>query len=190
MIANRKSSCPSKLNNLSFYSMSKKELKHSNRAYLLLGSNLGNSLLQLEKATRLISNEAGMLKRASSIYSTAAWGNNHQPDFLNQVLVIDTLLTAEKLMQTLLAIETKMGRIRTIKNEARTIDIDLLFYGKTVISSPSLTVPHPLIQERRFVLVPMNALSSGFIHPIFHKTIHQLLKECKDTLAVKKIQPS
>jgi 2-amino-4-hydroxy-6-hydroxymethyldihydropteridine diphosphokinase len=104
--------------------------------------------------------------------------------------VIDTFLTAEKLMQILLAIETKMGRIRAIKNEARTIDIDLLFYGKTVISSPSLTVPHPLIQERRFVLVPMNALSPRFIHPVFHKSIHQLLKECKDTLAVKKIQPT
>ncbi|MCX6322937.1 MAG: 2-amino-4-hydroxy-6-hydroxymethyldihydropteridine diphosphokinase [Sphingobacteriales bacterium] len=170
--------------------MSKKELNHFNRAYLLLGSNLGNPKLQLENATRHISKDAGMLKRVSSIYTTAAWGNTLQPDFLNQVLVIDTLLTAEKLMQILLAIETKMGRIRTIKNEARTIDIDLLFYGKTVISSPSLTVPHPLIQERRFVLVPMNALSPRFIHPVFHKSIHQLLKECKDTLAVKKIQPT
>jgi 2-amino-4-hydroxy-6-hydroxymethyldihydropteridine diphosphokinase len=170
--------------------MSKKELNHFNRAYLLLGSNLGNPKLQLEKATRHISKDAGMLKRVSSIYSTAAWGNTLQPDFLNQVLVIDTFLTAEKLMQILLAIETKMGRIRAIKNEARTIDIDLLFYGKTVISSPSLTVPHPLIQERRFVLVPMNALSPRFIHPVFHKSIHQLLKECKDTLAVKKIQPT
>jgi 2-amino-4-hydroxy-6-hydroxymethyldihydropteridine diphosphokinase len=170
--------------------MSKKELNHFNRAYLLLGSNLGNPKLQLEKATRHISKDAGMLKRVSSIYCTAAWGNTLQPDFLNQVLVIDTFLTAEKLMQILLAIETKMGRIRAIKNEARTIDIDLLFYGKTVISSPSLTVPHPLIQERRFVLVPMNALSPRFIHPVFHKSIHQLLKECKDTLAVKKIQPT
>ena len=170
--------------------MSKKELNHFNRAYLLLGSNLGNPKLQLEKATRHISKDAGMLKRVSSIYSTAAWGNTLQPDFLNQVLVIDTVLTSEKLMQILLAIETKMGRIRAIKNEARTIDIDLLFYGKTVISSPSLTVPHPLIQERRFVLVPMNALSPRFIHPVFHKSIHQLLKECKDTLAVKKNQPT
>ena len=90
-------------------------------------------------------------------------------------------------MNTILTIEKKMGRIRTSKNAPRIIDIDILFFNKEIIKTKMLTVPHPFIQERRFVLVPLNELSSRFIHPVLGKTVSQLLKDCPDKLDVKKI---
>ena len=89
-------------------------------------------------------------------------------------------------MQTILLIEKKMGRVRTEKNAARIIDIDILFFNKEIINEPQLVVPHPKIQDRRFVLIPLNELSANFIHPVLNKTIHYLLRVCPDTLAVKK----
>ena len=97
-----------------------------NKTYLLLGSNMGNSLEQLTAAILHIEEKAGKLIRKSGIYATAAWGNHNQPDFLNQVIVIKTAKTANGLMQTILAIEKMMGRVRTVKNAPRIIDIDIL----------------------------------------------------------------
>ena len=90
-------------------------------------------------------------------------------------------------MLAILAIEKKMGRIRTLKNAPRIIDIDILFFNKEIIAQPNLVIPHPQIQNRRFVLIPLNELSANFIHPVLQKTIHQLLRVCPDKLAVKKI---
>jgi len=89
-------------------------------------------------------------------------------------------------MQTILKIEKKMGRIRTIKNAPRIIDIDILFFNKEIINEAELTVPHPQIQNRRFVLVPLNQLSPNLKHPLLNKTVHQLLINCPDELNVKK----
>ena len=89
-------------------------------------------------------------------------------------------------MTAILLIEKKMGRIRTQKNAPRIIDIDILFFNKAVIANATLTVPHPQLQNRRFVLIPLNELSANFIHPVHQKTIHQLLRVCPDKLAVKK----
>ena len=157
-----------------------------NKIYLLLGSNLGNSKQQLSKAISLIQKKMGNLTRQSGTYTTAAWGNTDQPDFLNQVIVVETALTAADTMQGILSIEKKMGRIRTQKNAPRIIDIDILFFNKEIISLPELIVPHPQLQNRRFVLIPLNELSANFIHPVLKKTIHQLLRVCPDKLAVKK----
>ena len=157
-----------------------------NTIYLLLGSNLGNSKQQLSKAISLIQKKMGNLTRQSGTYTTAAWGNTDQPDFLNQVIVVETALTAADTMQGILSIEKKMGRIRTQKNAPRIIDIDILFFNKEIISLPELIVPHPQLQNRRFVLIPLNELSANFIHPVLKKTIHQLLRVCPDKLAVKK----
>ena len=93
----------------------------------------------------------------------------------------------EKVIEKILAIEKEMGRIRTKKNAPRLIDIDILFFNKEIIQTQNLTVPHPALQNRRFVLVPLNELSPNFIHPVLHNTIHQILLTCPDTLAVKKI---
>jgi 2-amino-4-hydroxy-6-hydroxymethyldihydropteridine diphosphokinase len=157
-----------------------------NKTYLLLGSNMGNSNKQLSKASHLIEKLIGKLIRQSSIYSTAAWGNTNQPDFLNQVIVVQTKLNALQTMQTILGIEKKMGRLRTVKNAPRIIDIDILFFNKEIIDQKELTVPHPQLQNRRFVLVPLNELSPNFKHPVLKKTIHQLFIHCPDRLNVKK----
>jgi 2-amino-4-hydroxy-6-hydroxymethyldihydropteridine diphosphokinase len=158
-----------------------------NKVYLLLGSNQQNPAKQLVKATAFIHQQIGSIIRQSSIYETAAWGNTKQANFLNQVLIVHTTLLPSNLMQTILAIEKKMGRIRTIKNAPRTIDIDILFYNKEIIVAPTLIIPHPLLQQRKFVLTPLNELSPNFKHPVLKKTIHQLLPICKDKLAVTKI---
>ncbi len=158
-----------------------------NKTYLLLGSNIGNSKKQLLTATRQISKRIGAVIRSSSFYTTAAWGNEDQPDFLNQVLVVETRLSAGEAIALILEIEKKMGRIRTVKNAPRIIDIDILFFNKDIINTPSLTVPHPQIRHRRFVLVPLNELSPNFRHPVFQQSIHHLLKICDDPLPVKKI---
>jgi 2-amino-4-hydroxy-6-hydroxymethyldihydropteridine diphosphokinase len=157
-----------------------------NIVYLLLGSNIGNSKASLTKAITQIEKQLGLLTRRSGLYSTAAWGNIKQPDFLNQVVIVETKLTASQTMQTILEIEKKMGRVRTVKNAPRIIDIDLLFFNKEIIDLPDLTVPHPQIQNRRFVLVPLNQLSPNLKHPVLKKTIHELLIHCQDTLNVKK----
>jgi len=158
-----------------------------NRTYLLLGSNIGNSKQQLSSAKKHIKKKIGNITRQSKLYSTAAWGNSNQPDFLNQVIVTETKLTPLQTMQMILSIEKEMGRIRTVKNAPRIIDIDILFFNKEIIETEILSVPHPQIQNRRFVLVPLNELSPNFKHPVFQQSIHHLLKICKDTLNVKKI---
>lgn len=158
-----------------------------NKVYLLLGSNMGDPSKLLAMARKKIRVQVGEISRMSSIYQTAAWGKTDQPDFLNQVLVLYSALSAENCLQIILQIEEKMGRIRTVKNAPRVIDIDILYYGKAVLELPHLVVPHPAIQDRRFVLIPLNEISPLFIHPKLKKTNHQLLLECKDPLNVKKI---
>jgi 2-amino-4-hydroxy-6-hydroxymethyldihydropteridine diphosphokinase len=157
-----------------------------NKTYLLLGSNMGNSQKQLSKSILLIEKQIGKLLRQSGLYSTAAWGNTNQPDFLNQVIMVETELSAIQTMQTILNIEKKMGRLRTVKNAPRIIDIDILFFNKEIIDREYLNIPHPQIQNRRFALVPLNQLSPNLKHPVLKKTVHQLLIHCPDKLNVKK----
>lgn len=156
------------------------------KTYLLLGSNMGNSQQQLAMAIRRIARQIGKVIRQSSLYATVAWGNPDQPDFLNQVIIVETKLTALQSIEIILNIEKKMGRVRSSKNAPRIIDIDILFFNKEIIAAKHLTVPHPQIENRRFVLVPLNELSPNFIHPVCYKTIHWLLNDCADTLNVKK----
>ena len=157
-----------------------------NKVYLLLGSNQQNPQKQLLLAQKNIAKNIGGIKRKSFIYQTAAWGNSRQPDFLNQVIVVETKLTAAQTMQTILAIEKKMGRVRTKKNAPRIIDIDILFFNKEIIHTKDLDIPHPRLQERNFVLIPLNQLSPNLKHPVLNKTIKELLKTSADTLTVKK----
>ncbi len=158
-----------------------------NQLYILLGSNLQDPKKQLLLAQTSIAKYIGVVNRRSALYATAAWGNTNQPDFLNQVIIAETALTAAQTMQAILNIEKKMGRIRTKKNAPRIIDIDILFFNKAVIQTKDLVVPHPQIQNRNFVLVPLNELSPNFKHPVLYKTIHHLLRICPDQLTVNKI---
>ncbi len=158
-----------------------------NTTYLLLGSNQQQPQQQLRIAQKHISKKIGAITRTSSLYRTAAWGNTKQPDFLNQVIIVQTGLDAQQTITAILAIEKEMGRIRTKKNAPRIIDIDIIFFNKEIIDSGNLQVPHPRLQLRNFVLVPLNELSPNLKHPVLHKTIHQLLRICPDTLTVHKI---
>ncbi len=158
-----------------------------NSTYFLLGSNVGNSREHLILAAQYIQTEIGKIITASSFYRTAAWGNNNQPDFLNQVIVAETKLDAQKVLQKALSIEEIMGRIRTEKNAPRIIDIDILYFNKEIINTPYLIVPHSQIAYRRFVLVPLAAIAPLLKHPVLHKTSVELLAICTDALNVQKI---
>ena len=155
-----------------------------NILYLLIGSNMGDRMTNFKLAISLIETYLGKLIITSAVYQTAAWGMAEQDDFLNQVVVIETALPAPDCMNKILFIEQEMGRIRTKKNAPRIIDIDILFCNSEVIKTPSLIIPHPEIEKRRFVLVPLNEISPTLIHPILKKSIHTLLAICCDPLQV------
>lgn len=159
-----------------------------NTAYLLLGSNIGNKEKNLSLAVKWLKNSVGKIISKSSVYSSTAWGNSDQPDFLNQAICIQTHLMPEELMQTILIIEKKLGRERTEKWAPRIIDIDLLLFNEEIIKTSILEVPHPYLHKRKFALIPLNEIASDAIHPAFKKSICNLLKECSDTLNVKKIK--
>lgn len=161
-----------------------------NKAYLLLGGNTGNRLQNLETARKRLGTDCGRVLKLSSVYETAAWGREDQPAFLNQVVCLETGLTAKTLLYTVLGIEAEMGRIREEKYAPRTIDIDILFFNNEIINMPGLTVPHPQIQHRRFVLEPMAEIAPGKVHPVLHKTMKDLLEICPDQLAVKRLGPA
>ena len=146
-----------------------------NKAYLLIGGNLGDRKENLSKAVALIKEHCGSLLQSSSLYETAAWGMTEQPAFLNQALEISTSLNARQLMRKILRIEKLMGRVRKEKLGPRIIDIDILFYNNEIHDLQFLKIPHPELQNRRFVLVPMAEMEPGLKHPVLKKTIAQLL---------------
>ncbi|MCO6497028.1 MAG: 2-amino-4-hydroxy-6-hydroxymethyldihydropteridine diphosphokinase [Chitinophagaceae bacterium] len=160
--------------------------KRLHKVYLSTGTNLGNRKHNLANARRLIEDHAGNIIAASSIYKTAPWGYADQPDFLNQVVEIETTLSPAALMKTLLRIEEEMGRVRTFKNASRVIDIDILFYDNSIRKNNGVIIPHPLIAERRFILVPMCELKPDYVHPVLKKNMLELLDECPDQLDVEK----
>ena len=156
-----------------------------NSAYLLIGGNLGNRIENLTKAISAIEKDIGKIIKVSAIYQTASWGITEQPDFLNQVLLVTTKFSAAETMQIILSVENKMGRIRTLKNASRIIDIDILFFNDEIISQPNLTIPHPEIQNRKFALIPLNEIAPQLLHPVFKQSIQNLLSTSKDKLEVK-----
>lgn len=155
-----------------------------NRAFLHTGSNLGNRFDNLWEANQEIENCVGKIINASQFYETKAWGIENQPDFINQALEVETELSPDELLNAILEIEMKLGRIRAIKWEARLIDIDILFYEEQIINTPKLIIPHPRLQERNFVLIPMMEIAPDFVHPVFQKSIESLYLESKDSLEV------
>lgn len=160
-----------------------------NTAYVLLGSNEGDRLQHLSKALELIAQQAGAIVKQSEIYVTVAWGYQDQPDFLNQVICIQTRLSPQQLLKHLLEIEQELGRTRTnTKWMQRIIDLDILFYNELVLKEESLCIPHPFIQERRFVLIPLREIAAGLMHPVLKRDIETLTAECSDTLEVQRLE--
>ena len=157
-----------------------------NKVYLLIGGNMGDRMANLQMARHYLDQEAGKLMQLSAVYETEAWGFNDQPAFLNQAILLHTQLSATILMETLLNIEIKMGRKRTVPLGPRTIDLDIIYFNEEVIDNNMLTIPHPRLADRKFVLLPISEIAPNYIHPLFQKNNATLLKECGDSLAVYK----
>lgn len=155
--------------------------------FLLLGSNLGNRNVFLNNAITYIARDIAPVVKESAVYETQSWGKTDLPDYLNQVIVLQTTLSAQDVLQRILKIEIEMGRKREEKWGSRIIDIDILFYGSEIINEPNLTVPHPELHNRRFTLEPLAMLAADFIHPVLNKSILELKNSLKDDLIVKKL---
>jgi 2-amino-4-hydroxy-6-hydroxymethyldihydropteridine diphosphokinase len=150
-------------------------------AYISLGSNLGNRAYYLQKAIFSLGNLAGEIEVISPVYQTAAWGFEGG-DFLNACVALRTELAPESLLQCLLQIEKAAGRERVASGgyRSRTLDLDLLYYGGEIIRTDTLTVPHPSLEKRRFVLRPLADIAPQFYHPVLGKDHRNLLQECSD----------
>lgn len=157
------------------------------KAWLLLGSNEGQRETWLQEALAGISASCGTIVQQSHIYETAAWGKEDQPDFLNMAICVSTTLKPLALLNAVLQIEQQLGRQRELKWGQRTLDIDILFYDNLIVGLPELKIPHPYIQERRFALTPLNEIAPELVHPVFNKTISELLAECSDQLPARKL---
>lgn len=159
-----------------------------NSTFLLLGGNLGHPKQNFVLATQFISEKIGTIKNRSSLFKSKAWGFEAETDFLNQVLQVETKLTAIELLQETQKIEQQIGRkSKTIKEnyQSRELDIDILFYNNEIINTPNLVIPHPRLHLRNFTLAPLQEIAPHFIHPQFKKTIHWLSKHSKDDSIVE-----
>lgn len=159
------------------------------KAVLSLGSNIGNRLNYITQAKNAIQLKAGEIETFSNIYETEPWGVENQENYLNQVIIINTVYHPLPLLSILQKIEKDLGRVREIHFGARTIDIDILYYGDQIIKSQYLEIPHPFIQKRRFILVPLSEILPCQIHPYLKKTNETLLKELDDDGEIIKWQP-
>ncbi len=143
--------------------------------YLLLGSNLGNKKEILDKAIELLVEKVGTIVSQSKDYETKPWGVTDQPDFLNLAVSIHTHLKPLEILDQTQSIENQLGRVRKEKWGARLIDVDIMFYGNEIIDEPNLKIPHPLMQERDFALIPLAEIAPDFVHPVLGKTISELM---------------
>jgi len=154
-------------------------------AYLSLGSNVGDRETQLRDALARLG-AAGRVVAVSSVYETEPVEFTEQPWFLNCAVALETGKTPQDLMSAILKIEEEMGRRRVLKKGPRTIDIDILLFGDTIMDSPELTIPHPAMLQRRFVLEPLAEIAPEVQHPVLKKTIRELRNTLPKGQAVRK----
>lgn len=153
-----------------------------------MGSNIGDKFLYIKDAILRIEEIVGKVLTISPCYETEPWGPVAQDSFVNCVIEIESNLTPGKLLNRLLHIEQLLGRERKLKYGPRTIDLDILMMGRKIIQQKKLSVPHPFLQERKFVLIPLCDIAPQLIHPILNKTMLQLLAECQDDGNVNKLK--
>lgn len=145
------------------------------KVWIALGSNMGEGRKNLDLAIKMMNERGVLVEKVSTYIETEPYGYTEQDNFVNAVCIAETKLSPRELLEVLLKIELDMGRVRIIKWGARIIDLDILFYEDLIIDEEDLKVPHIEIQKRSFVLEPVNEISPDKIHPVFKKTIHQLL---------------
>lgn len=158
--------------------------------FLLLGSDLGDREGFLCYARKELTQKTGDIIACSAIYESEAWGFKSKNTFLNQVVLMESLLNPFEFLEKITDIENAAGRVRSGENYcSRTLDIDILFYNKMLVDEPNLKIPHPLIQHRRFCLLPMNELAPELIHPALNRTIRDLLEKCSDNPGINNCIP-
>lgn len=145
------------------------------KVWIALGSNMGEGRKNLDLAIKMMNERGVLAEKVSTYIETEPYGYTEQDNFVNAVCIAETKLSPRELLEVLLKIELDMGRVRIIKWGPRIIDLDILFYEDLIIDEEDLKVPHIEIQKRSFVLEPVNEISPDKIHPVFKKTIHQLL---------------
>jgi len=157
------------------------------KVFLGLGSNKGDRLKFLTDAVNELEKNSDIdIIKSSSIYETEPWGNKTLNKFLNSVIEIETELKPLELLRELKWIEKELGRVNNEKWTNREIDIDILFYGSDIVHNQTIDIPHSEVENRRFVLVPLKEIASNFIHPVFKKSISELLKCTGDNSEVNK----
>lgn len=156
--------------------------------YLCLGGNIGDTCVFFRQAKNLIEKLIGKIECESSVYQTEPWGFSAKQQFLNQVVAVRSKIKPDAILEQCMYIESDLGRIRHGNGyQSRCIDIDILLIDSLVIDTPALKVPHPLMQNRNFVLKPLCDVAPEFIHPILGKSIKQLLEDCNDDLACEPV---
>ncbi len=165
----------------------KLQVNNPHQVYIALGSNLGDRLENLQAALRSMPPDIRPLAQ-SPVYETSPWGFTDQPDFLNQVVLAETDLPPQELLARLKLIETTLGRSPTFRYGPRLIDLDILLYDDLVLQTPNLTIPHPHLAERAFVLVPLADLAPDLRHPVRGQTVRQLL-ESVDSQGIRRFNP-
>ena len=158
------------------------------KVVFIIGGNLGDRMKFIQQAYKMLRENFSDPLLSSSVFETAAWGEASEGEYLNQVLVFPTNLTAEVVLTIIQEIENRLGRKREEKWGNRTMDIDILYFGQQVIQNQDLIIPHPFISQRRFVLEPLVEILPDFLHPIFQISNTQMLEGCSDISAVVRIE--
>lgn len=156
--------------------------------FLGIGGNIGNKTDNFNKVYTFIKNELGEIVKSSSVYETPPWGFSADDNFWNQVLMIETELSPTEVLQKITETENYFGRKREPgKYNSREMDIDILYYDDIFEETENLIIPHPRIQHRKFVLVPLNEIAPDFKHPLLRLTSFQMLENCRDESVILKL---